>query len=193
MKGEEAMEVGEMGEGKLIETSVETEVSVEQGREAGEPYMVAGLQGGTDASALLQRRMRQEGYKDRNYYREAIPCDRCGECLELRRFGANGRPMRTVYYCVPGAFETDMFSTCNAARLAKKGRRKVIYDTTNAPIGFTEGLSELNESNRPIGEKMVSEKERRGRLATQYRGGDGGYERKGEERGGGGMPRMLVN
>lgn len=161
----------------------------------GEGVTFVGVYGDTNIDAMADRARRTEGFKDREYYRGCIPCDRCGNCLELRKFSVGGIEKVTGLICMVGGYETTAWNTCNQARRPRRDRRKVVYDLENAPPGFKEGLAEKREVLE-VGqgpEKMVAPV---GNPAKGYVGGSEKYKRKGKERGSEGsaqMPKGLVN
>lgn len=169
--------------GKILETE-EALVTHEEGR-----YVSAGINGETDRESMADRLRRIEGVKGRTDWRDCISCERCTSCIELRSFARDQRTIQSSLFCMQGEFETSPYKTCNQAHRNRSGRRKVIYDLENAPIGF--GTEE---------QKYVIESEWRRKTKVEetmpeggYRGGSKYYKRPGGEGEQGVIPSKLMN
>ena len=102
----------------------------------GDGVCAAGIHGGIDAAAMMDRAKRTRNFRGRIDFRECIPCDRCGNCLEMRRFDKKGKDVILALYCLVGELEVTPYNTCNSARRTRDGRKKVVYYMENAPSGF---------------------------------------------------------
>ena len=174
---------------KLSEPIEVEDVIPEEGGDGNLCY--AGIYGGTDAAAMMDRQKRVEGYKERVQYRECIPCERCSHCLELRNFSKGGEERLVGYVCLQMECETTASHTSNMGNMNRTGRKKVIYDTTNAPLGFREGMS--FRSNVPMERKNMIEADA---PSGGYRGGSGWYKRADGDKsseGSGKIPKRLMN
>ena len=155
----------------------------------------AGIYGQTDATAMMDRQKRVDGYKERVQYRRCIPCERCTQCLELRNFNSGGEERLVGYLCTQMECEVDASHTCNMAQTNRSGRKKVVYDTTNAPLGFKAGLAKGKaKGERPpeVPKNRIESAEPTG----GYRGGSNSYKRKDGDReaiGSGRVPKQLMN
>lgn len=159
----------------------------------GDGLMAAGIHGETDPNSLLDRQRRVDGFMKRLEYRPCVSCDRCMMCIELRGFNRKGEERVTGYLCTYGEFEVSPFNTCNQGKRSRHDRRKVVYDMTNAPIGWKLGLA---RKEAKVAEETEQIDERREAGLEGYRGGSKHYKRKGEESGKEGsvqMPRGLTN
>lgn len=161
----------------------------------GDGMMFAGIYGDTTMEAMADRRRRKEGYRERVNFRECIPCDRCGHCLEIRGFFRNGKEYVKTLLCLVGEFETTPYNTCDRAYRNRSNRRKVVYDLANAPKGFQAGLNPSKEAKFSFpgerGESKNNEPPSEG-----YQGGSKFYKRAdGDEssEGSGKIPRGLMN
>lgn len=151
----------------------------------------AGIYGGTDAAAMMDRQKRVEGYKGRVNYRVCIPCERCTRCIELRNFSKGGEERLIGYVCVQMECETTASHTCDMAQLNRSGRKKVVFDTTNAPFGFKAGMASKTTPPESPKNRIEPDVPREG-----YRGGSNFYKRADGDReavGSGKVPRGLVN
>lgn len=172
---------------------IEVPLKVPQG--AGHGLCAAGIYGDSGASAMKERQRRRQGCQDRIYYRECIPCDRCGNCLEIRGFTVSGLEQLKGLWCIPNEFETTAYHTCDMARQSRNGRKKVVYDLENAPYGFAEGLSRT-QLNTEIPESDGEVKPPKTGARDGYTGGSEQYKRIDRDReaqGSGKMPGRLMN
>ena len=144
----------------------------------------AGPNGELDASAMLWRKARSMGFKERMGYRPAVPCDRCANCIEVRRFTETGKVQSCGYFCISGEIDTSPYYTCNAGKARKNGRKKVLYDLNNAPMGFEVGIG-----TGDVREVLENEGVRSEKVIMEYRGGSKPMARKEDDQ----MPRRLVN
>ena len=142
-----------------------------------------GPNGELDTGSMLWRKARTLGFKERAGWRTVIPCDRCANGIELRRFTTTGKVTTSGWYCVIGEMETNPCATCNNGKQRRNGRKKVLYDLTNAPIGFEDGLEAGSMRDVIMGEGLRSEPE-----GGEYRGGSQKTKSEGK-----GMPRGLMN
>lgn len=152
----------------------------------------AGIYGDTDMKAMTDRKRRIDAYRSKFDYREIIPCDRCVHCIELRRFTEGGEMESVGYVCLRCGGDTDPFHTCNDGFRPPNGRRKVIFDTHNAPLGFEDGLVDV-----PF-RRIYSRKGKRTAKPTippdGYRGGSEYYKRAdGKKKESGTVPKVLAN
>jgi len=154
----------------------------------------AGIYGGTDAAAMADRDKRSAKYRERTDYRECIACDRCTFCFELRGFKNDGTEKLIGFICTRLEQETTAYHTCNDALKNRSGRKRVIYEMTNAPLGFEAGLSSKSELPPKTGrEKNGIEP---AVPSGGYRGGSNFYKRVDGDReaiGSGKVPRRLMN
>lgn len=154
--------------------------------------MSAGIFGDVDSDAVADKSRRVEDFKARYNYHEVIPCTACSHCLEMRRFSHEGKAYSVGCYCFLAEMPVEEFGTCINGHKRPDGRRRVIYDTTNAPAGFENGLV-------PILPKRYYTKKARERAALKlaregYRGGSSSYVRPDGDReaiGSGVIPRGL--
>lgn len=154
----------------------------------------AGIYGATDAKAMADRETRMEKSRARTNYRECISCDRCTFCIELRGFKNDGSEKLIGFICTRLEQETTAYHTCNDALKNRSGRKRVVFNMENAPLGFTAGMA--TKGNLP--KKTVYEENgveadvpREG-----YRGGSNYYKRADGDReavGSGKVPRGLMN
>ena len=176
-----------------ISEPVEVEMPfVDKGEEAG--YCYAGIYGGTDMAAMADRQTRVERYSERENYRECVPCDRCTYAIELRKFMKSGEEKLAGMICTIMERETTKFHTCNKALRNRTDRKKIVYDLTNAPIGFRVGIGTKAELGH------ASARSERGaeveKPSVGYRGGSNYYQRADKDRGATGsgkMPKVLMN
>lgn len=163
-------------------------------RTEGRGLLVAGADGTVTAEAMADRARRTEGFIRRVDYRECISCDRCGNCLEIRGFTPKGEEKVLALYCPSGEMEVSPYHTCNQARRTKKaGRKKVIYELTNAPKGFELGMGRTDLRPSVPGETIKLEPTI---PVDGYRGGSKFYRRMDgdeEAEGSGKIPRGLTN
>ena len=178
---------------------IEVEIPMTLPKREGDAGLCAvGTTGDTDYASMKAREKLIAGMQEREEYRYAVTCDRCGECMEFRGFSPRGAEIVLGLWCRLGEFETTAFHTCNKARLPRKERKKVVYDLRNAPIGFREGLSSLQLS-APMEEHREDVKPDRPDktvYAMGYKGGSEHYNRidgDKEAEGTGKIPRRLMN
>ena len=156
--------------------------------------VVAGIFGDTDIAAKADQVARSEAFKKRTKFQEFVPCFACSNCLEFRKFIPTGEVVTIGFHCLLGEFVTSCYGTCTYGHLRKDGRRRVVYDKTNAPPGFEEGLV-------PVTMKRFYTKKDKFRAAAHeeragYRGGSSSYQRKDgdlEAVGTGKIPKGLGN
>ena len=168
-------------------------------RRIGDGIIAAGARGEGEGIFISDRARKKQYYQGRVDYRECIPCDRCGNCFELRGFTKAGKEGVVALYCLMGDYETTAWHTCNVARRMKKGRKKVAYLLENAPVGWklAAGIeSEVRALEEEGGSKKVEPS-----MPLQedgYQGGSKYYKRadaservteEGDER----IPRSLRN
>lgn len=173
---------------EVVEKKIEEPELVEDG------VCFAGPKGETTYEGMQARKTRGERFKGRTNYRGCVPCDRCGNCTELRGFTPEGLERIIGYICIVGDIETRPDATCNVARLPKRGYKRVMYLMENAPMGFREGLT--STKLRSTEELKEAEKEERREKAEGYQGGGEGYKRiDGDEgaKGSGKVPTRLMN
>ena len=171
---------------------VEIPLAVQE-RTEGDGLIAAGINGESSPVALMERQRRVEGFKERLEYRPCVSCDRCMMCIELRGFKRGGEEKVTGYWCTFGSLEVTPYNTCNQGKRSRHDRRKVVYDMTNAPIGWNLGLA---RKEAKVAKETEQIDERREAGIEGYRGGSKHYKRKGEESGKEGsvqMPRSLTN
>ncbi|MGN0130722.1 MAG: hypothetical protein ACI4CE_07540 [Methanomethylophilus alvi] len=154
----------------------------------------AGIYGTTDAKSMVDREMRMERSRKRTNYRECISCDRCTFCIELRGFKNDGSEKLIGFICTRIEQETTAYHTCNDALKNRSGRKRVVFNLENAPLGFTAGMATKGDLPPRTGyEKNGIEPDapREG-----YRGGSNFYKRADGDReavGTGRVPRGLMN
>ena len=173
-----------------ISEPIEIESSMPEEGGAGN-LCYAGIYGGTDAAAMMDRQKRVDGYKERVRYRVCIPCERCTQCVELRNFSAGGEERLVGYICLQMECETTASHTCDRAQLNRSGRKKVVFDTTNAPLGFREGMA---SKKRPP--EVLKNRIEPNEPSSGYRGGSNYYRRADGNReaiGSGRVPNRLMN
>lgn len=144
-------------------------------RDEGAGVYPGGLNGGCDSTALLDRAQKMKIHLGRQDYRECVPCDRCGNCLELRRFNKRGEERLLALYCLPMEMETTAGHTCNMGRPQRNGRKKVVYELENAPSQFR--LVGAHPSEVPM-ETVKEQKASAWAEEEGYRGGSEQYKRK---------------
>ena len=89
-----------------------------------------------------------------------------------------------AYYCLYGEFETGPYKTCTAGHTTKTGRRKVVYDMTNAPLTFGSESRKSVKRNGKAGEVSTAETGE----PQEYVGGSVAPKGDGEK-----IPRRLMN
>lgn len=160
-----------------ISEPIEVEVNIPE-RVDGEGILCPGIYGGTDMKAMADRQRRLNSYKKRMEYRECVPCDRCCTCIEMRGFYPNGKERIIGLLCMSGEFETTPFNTCSSGRRSSTGRKRVVYDMTNAPKGFALGLGNAKsdlEYMSPGDPKRIKETSQS--QVKEYIGGSSHYKR----------------
>lgn len=174
-----------MREKKMTEKQTYREVEeIEETPQLSKGISCAGPNGELDAGSMLWRKARTIGFKERSGWRVIVPCDRCANCIELRKFTVDGRVETSGWYCISGEIDTNPFATCNCGKKRRNGRKKVLYDLTNAPIGFENGLSDVVVSSSG----MESSEVRSSQEPTVYVGGSVAPKGDGEK-----IPRRLMN
>ena len=157
-------------------------------------FHFAGIYGGTNAEAMIDRETRMEKCRTRTNYRECISCDRCTFCLELRGFRKDGTERLLGFICTRLEQETTAYHTCNDALKNRSGRKRVIYEMENAPLGFCSGMATKGELPPVVGRaKNGVESEM---PVEGYVGGSNYYKRADGDReaiGSGKMPGRLMN
>ena len=133
------------------------------------------IHGETDVEGMANRIKRTEAFRERYHWQRTAPCYGCSNCVEFRKFRADGQAVSTGFYCSLAEMETEEFATCDYAHLRKDGRRRVVYDRENAPAGFEEGLA-------PVQVKRYFSKKERVKASinaakSSYRGGSSSYQR----------------
>lgn len=172
---------------KVIEVPIKAPL-----REEGAGVMAGGIKGGGDEASLADRMRRVQQQRRTMDYRECVPCDRCGNCQEIRRFTKSGEERVLALYCFVGEMETTPYHTCNNGRRPKNGRKKVIYVLDNAPSRFQ--IYARQQSEVPFyeeGEKVEPRYPQEG-----YMGGSKFYLRSGGEAGEADekkIPKKLMN
>ena len=173
-----------------ISEQVEIESPIpEEGGEGNLCY--AGIYGGTDTNAMMDRQKRVNGYQERIHYRTSIPCDRCTRCLELRKFSKGGEERLLGYICLQMECETSANHTCDMAQANRTGRKKVVFDLTNAPLGFKAGMASKKTPPEVMKNRIEPDEPSEG-----YRGGSNYYRRADGNReavGSGRVPKRLMN
>ena len=149
--------------------------------QTGNGVMAAGIYGDADYSAMADRAKRVASFQSRYSFRDCVSCDRCYHCIEIRRFTQKGETETLAYYCLYGEFETGPYKTCNCGHATKTGRRKVVYDMTNAPVGFGTEQGDIPKKRVKAGQV---DSEGTG-TPDVYRGGSVGVSET--------MPRRLMN
>lgn len=155
--------------------------------------VIAGIYGDTDEKAMADRAKRTETFIRQYDYREIVPCYDCCNCIEYRRFTSSGEAYTVGRYCLLGEFQISGNGTCRSAYPRKHGRRRVIYDATNAPQGFEQGMVAVNMR------RFYSKRERFKAAREEsrgYRGGSSSYQRADGNReavGSGKIPKGLGN
>lgn len=126
------------------------------------PYVGAGImalgpEGEDSAECMRQKEKRDMHFMKRMSYRECIPCDRCYQCIQMRRYNRKGRLETTGFYCLAGECEVEPYHTCNQAWKAKNGRVRVFIDMNSVPTNV------LVEHTMERGRMMKEEREAPGR------------------------------
>lgn len=154
---------------------------------------VAGIFGDTDVKAFADKEKRSVDYKSVNGYQEVLTCPHCGSCIEFRAFTPNGEAYTVGRYCQVGELSVSEHGTCQRAYPRRKGRKRVIYDGTNAPAGFDQGLAPVTMK------RLYTKRDQYKALLEEsrgYRGGSSSYQRADGEKeavGSGKIPKGLGN
>lgn len=163
------------------------------------PYVGAGImalgpEGEDSAECMRQKEKRNAHFKRRMSYRECIPCDRCYQCIQLRRYNRTGRLETTGFYCLGGECEVEPYHTCNQAWKAKNGRVRVVIDMNSVPtnvlVEHTVERGRLMKAEQGAAGRQVG----MGRGENEYVGGSSRapkYEKLSE--GAGTMSPRLIN
>ena len=158
-----------------------------------EQLLVAGIFGDTDAKAMADRERRSITFREKYGYREVTTCPYCCNCIEFRKFAQSGEAFTAGRYCLLGELPISEHGTCSSAYPRRNDRKRIIYDTTYAPIGFEQGLA-------PVSVQRFYSKREKFKAAREesrgYRGGTSYYQRKdgdNEAVGSNQIPRGLVN
>ena len=139
------------------------------------PMVCAGIFGDMDPEAIADKFKREQELKKRVKYHLVVPCESCTNCLEVRRFKPDGKYCTVGWYCLYGEYSVEAFGTCNMSHMRARGRHRVIYDASNAPPGFAEGLVPVFPKRYST--KKSHDKEERQYSRDSYRGGTSGYVR----------------
>lgn len=157
-------------------------------------YVMAGIYGDSDKASLEDREWRAHKKKLGAHYRECISCERCSNCIEIRKFMRDQKTVKAMLYCGVLESQAEFGHTCDSAHKNKSGRKRVIWDLENAPPTF--GLEE--PQYRIVKEGELSKVYGIEEPPTTYVGG--GKEAKERLRemgkgkqGSGAMPRGLMN
>ena len=172
----------------MIETEDETLLEQE-----GE-IAVAGIFGEVDSESVVDKFRRDEHFKTANEYHTVVPCQACSSCLEMRRFKPDGKYYTVGYYCIIGEISVDPYGTCNSSHMRARGRHRVLWDATDAPQGFKDGLVPVFPKRYYT--KKAQDKDERRYSRNGYKGGTSGYVRPDndtEAMNSGKIPRGLSN
>lgn len=155
-------------------------------------YVSVGANGLSTAEAFAEKKRKIAAAAVRTDYRDCVSCDHCVNSLELRSFKRDRKTVVSSMICLIMDKECDCYHTCNYSRRNKSGKRKIVWDLTNAPDSFgTVYYENFVPSARD------NKGEDGGRTADgdgEYRGGSKFYRRKdGEEIGSRKMPKGLGN
>ena len=155
--------------------------------------LAAGIFGDTDARAMSDREKRAINFRDKYDYREITTCPYCCNCIEYRKFSPSGEAITVGRYCLMGELPISEHGTCRSAYPRKNGRKRIVYDTTNAPVGFEQGMAPvvMRRFYSKREEFKAAREESRG-----YRGGTSSYHRADGEKGAigsGQIPKGLGN
>ena len=102
---------------------------------------IAGIFGDTDERAMTDREKRTLSFRENYEYREITTCPYCCNCIEFRKFTPNGEAVTIGRYCLMGELPISEHGTCKSACPRRNGRKRIVYDATNAPVGFEQGLT----------------------------------------------------
>jgi hypothetical protein len=169
-----------------IETEEQTALDTTNG------LVSTGIFGESDTESMEDRERRINDYRIRYDYHEYVPCRCCTQSIEFRKFLRDGTAVNVGFYCYTCEGAVAENGTCVMARARKDGRRRVVYDSENAPVGFEKGLAPV------LMKRYYSKRERTlmAAKAAQYRGGSSGYIRPDgirEAKGSGLIPKGLGN
>lgn len=155
--------------------------------------LVAGIFGDTDVRAMADRERRTISFREKYAYREVTTCPYCCNCIEYRKFTPSGEAFTAGRYCLLGELPISEHGTCSSACPRRNGRKRIVYDTTNAPIGFEKGMA-------PVTMQRFYSKREKFKAAREesrgYRGGSSSYRRvdgNTEAVGSGRIPKGLGN
>lgn len=172
---------------RFIETEEESSLPNE------DCLLVAGIFGDTDEKAMSDRERRIISFREKYDYREVTTCPYCCNCIEFRKFTTSGEAVTIGRTCIMGELPISEHGTCKSAYPRRKGRKRIIYDTTNAPAGFEQGLA-------PVTMRRFYNKREQFKAAREesrgYRGGTSSYQRADgnkEAVGSGQIPKSLGN
>jgi len=172
---------------RFIETEEDSSLPNENG------LFVAGIFGDTDARAIADRERRAITFREKYDYREITTCPHCCHCLEFRKFSPSGEAITVGRFCFVGELPISEHGTCKSAYPRRHGRKRIVYDTTNAPAGFEQGMA-------PVTMRRFYNKREQFKAAREesrgYRGGSSSYQRADgnkEAVGSGQIPKGLVS
>lgn len=172
---------------KFIETEEESSLPNE------DCLLVAGIFGDTDERAMSDRERRTISFREKYDYREVTTCPYCCNCIEFRKFAPSGEAVTIGRACIMGELPISEHGTCKSAYPRRNGRKRIIYDTTNAPIGFENGMAPVT-MRRFYNKKEQFRAERE--ESRGYRGGTSSYKRADGDKEAirsGRMPKGLVS
>lgn len=161
----------------------------------GEGVCAGGIHGGCSSEVMIDRAKRVKDFQKRLDYRESIPCDRCGNCLEMRGFTKRHTEYVIALYCMVAEMEVSPFHTCNYARRSRRNRKKVVYYMENAPGGFKVEAERMKAEVPYVvpgsGKRLEPTIPREGYVGGSgyYRRADGDSVKGGEGR----IPKGLMN
>ena len=157
-----------------------------------------GQHGEIDPEAMAWRKRRTNGIRNRDNYHQIVPCDKCVNCLEVRRFKATGEAVTIGFFCIHQDEEVDQYHTCDFGKERRRRYSRVIYDTTRAPAGFELGLAAKSLKPAALTEAPLPDSQTQSVVAeaAEYHGGGKQYRRKdgdAEAIGSGKIPKGLGN
>ena len=167
-------------------------------RTEGPGIVGGGKHGEIGVTAIVERQKSAAKYCKGVGYRECVSCDRCAQCIEMRGFSSHGKERVTGLLCINGMFETTPWHTCNAGRRSSIGRKKVVYDMTNAPQDFIIGVGgDATLTYEPgVSSEEIAEAGKEMQRGMKYRGGSKYYKRadgREPDEAKGEMPKGLMN
>lgn len=155
--------------------------------------LVAGIFGDTDAKAMADKERRTISFREKYDYREITTCPYCCNCIEFRKFTPSGEAVTVGRTCIMGELPVSEHGTCKSAYPRRNGRKRILYDITNAPAGFEHGLA-------PVTMRRFYSKKEQFKAAREesrgYRGGSSSYNRADGDKEAirsGRMPKGLVS